>query len=142
MTKSPGSRPCFAGQRAGSPRAVRVVERGGKRLVVRRCPSAGQRVLLLEAHATAPQPHSLECLGLSRREAEVLVWIADGKTNREIGSILGTSNRTVGKHAERIFQKLGVETRTAAAALAIQAGGGQIASDNFRVSSGTVVRPH
>src|SRR5207245_1779222 len=92
-----------------------VVEREGKRLVVRLCRSAEQRVLLLESYTTAPQPQVLECLGLSRREAEVLVWIAEGKTNREIATILGASNRTVGKHAERIFQKLGVETRTAAA---------------------------
>lgn len=54
-------------------------------------------------------------LGLTRRETEVLTWVSDGKTNTEIGAILGTSPRTVQKHLEHIFEKLGVETRTAAA---------------------------
>lgn len=53
--------------------------------------------------------------GLSPREAEVLAWVANGKTNAEIGTILRISSRTVGKHLERIYQKLGVETRMAAA---------------------------
>lgn len=59
--------------------------------------------------------------GLTRREAEVLFWIANGKTNREIGEILGMSPRTANKHLEAIFPKLGVENRTAAAARAIRA---------------------
>ncbi len=58
-------------------------------------------------------------LPLTGREAEVLRWIAAGKTNREIGQILGTSPRTVNKHLEQIFKKLGVENRTAAAAKAL-----------------------
>ncbi len=53
--------------------------------------------------------------GLTPREAEVLGWLAKGKTNRDIGQILALSPRTVNKHLEHIFQKLGVETRTAAA---------------------------
>ena len=56
--------------------------------------------------------------GLTVRESEVLVWIARGKANRDIGEILGLSARTVNKHLEHIFEKLGVETRTAAANLA------------------------
>lgn len=56
-----------------------------------------------------------EHLGLTRREVEVLTLVADGKTNAEIGMILGTSSRTIQKHLEHIFEKLGVETRTAAA---------------------------
>ena len=54
---------------------------------------------------------------LTAREAEVLYWVVKGKTNRDIGDILGTSPRTVTKHLEHVFEKLGVETRTAAAAL-------------------------
>jgi len=54
---------------------------------------------------------------LTAREAEVLVWVARGKTNRDIGDILGMSPRTVTKHMEHILPKLGVETRTAAAGL-------------------------
>lgn len=55
---------------------------------------------------------------LTARESEVLLWVARGKTNRDIADILGMSPRTVNKHLEHIFEKLGVETRTAAAAAA------------------------
>jgi DNA-binding response OmpR family regulator len=54
---------------------------------------------------------------LTPREMDVLAWIARGKTNRDIAEILGMSPRTVNKHLEHIFVKLGVETRAAAAAL-------------------------
>ncbi len=56
---------------------------------------------------------------LTAREAEVLYWVVKGKVNRDIGDILGTSPATVKKHLERIYVKLGVETRTAAAGLAM-----------------------
>jgi len=59
-------------------------------------------------------------LSLTPREAEVLQWISQGKSNRDIGDILGLSPRTVNKHLEQIFTKLGVENRTAAAALAVR----------------------
>ena len=62
------------------------------------------------------QPESLAPSRLSRREAEVLGWVAQGKTNKEIGVILELSPRTVQKHLEHIYQKIGVESRTAAAA--------------------------
>jgi len=55
---------------------------------------------------------------LTAREAEVMVWVARGKTNRDIAEILGMSPRTVNKHLEHIYEKLGVETRTAAVAAA------------------------
>ena len=57
-------------------------------------------------------------LALTEREAEVLTWIARGKPNRDISEILGISPRTVNKHLERIFIKMGIETRSAAAAQA------------------------
>jgi DNA-binding CsgD family transcriptional regulator len=60
---------------------------------------------------------SLGALGLSDREAEVMTWIAQGKTNGETARILTLSRRTVEKHLEHIYSKLGVETRMAAAAL-------------------------
>jgi DNA-binding response OmpR family regulator/DNA-binding CsgD family transcriptional regulator len=60
-------------------------------------------------------------LGLTSRESEVLSWISKGKTNRDIAQILGLSPRTIDKHLEQIYAKLGVENRTAAAALAAQA---------------------
>ncbi len=53
-------------------------------------------------------------LALTPREREVLDWVAGGKTNRDIAAIVGASPRTVEKHLERIYEKLGVETRTAA----------------------------
>ena len=56
---------------------------------------------------------------LTAREAEVLLWVVRGKTNRDVGEILGTAPRTITKHMEHILQKLGVETRTAAAALVL-----------------------
>ena len=57
-------------------------------------------------------------LALTVREAEVMAWVARGKTNRDVAEILGMSPRTVNKHLEHIYEKLGVETRTAAAAAA------------------------
>jgi DNA-binding response OmpR family regulator/DNA-binding CsgD family transcriptional regulator len=60
-----------------------------------------------------------QAFGLTAREAEVLYWVVKGKINRDIGDILGSSPATVKKHLERIHAKMGVETRTAAAAMAI-----------------------
>jgi DNA-binding response OmpR family regulator/DNA-binding CsgD family transcriptional regulator len=60
-------------------------------------------------------------LALTTREAEVLIWIARGKSNRDISEILNISPRTVNKHLEQIFTKLGVENRASAAALAVGA---------------------
>ncbi len=59
-------------------------------------------------------------LGLTEREAEVLLWISYGKSNADISDVLAISPRTVQKHLERIYEKLGVETRAAAAAIAIR----------------------
>ena len=63
-----------------------------------------QRSRLAEAYAR-----------LTRREKDVLAWVAEGKANAEIGQILATRTRTVAKHLKHIFTKLGVESRTAAA---------------------------
>jgi CheY-like chemotaxis protein/DNA-binding CsgD family transcriptional regulator len=59
------------------------------------------------------------CFKLTAREAEVLYWVVKGKINRDIGDILGASPATVKKHLERVYAKLGVETRTAAAGMAM-----------------------
>lgn len=59
---------------------------------------------------------------LTPREAEVFCWLARGKTNAEIGFILGMSPRTVQKHLEHIYRKLGVETRMAAVLLVLAKG--------------------
>jgi DNA-binding CsgD family transcriptional regulator len=66
-------------------------------------------------------PEPLETrFGLTPREAEVLIWVAQGKTNPEVATILGIRPYTVRTHLERIFVKLGVETRHAAGLLAIE----------------------
>ncbi|MBS3963230.1 MAG: response regulator transcription factor [Methylomonas sp.] len=63
-------------------------------------------------------------LKLTPREAEILMWIGRGKTNKEIGIILDSSPRTINKHLEHIFEKLGVSTRSAAVAMAFNDIGG------------------
>jgi DNA-binding NarL/FixJ family response regulator len=75
-------------------------------------------VMREESEQVAMEALSL-AFGLTAREAEVLYWVAQGKTNRDIGDILGASPATAKKHLERIFAKLGVETRTAAAGMAM-----------------------
>ena len=96
-----------------------VVERNGRRLFIRLLNSdaSGGQMLIMQEHAGL-SVRPLERLGLTTRQAEVLLWVAQGKTNPEIGQILGLSAGTVHKHTEHIFAKLGVETRTAAAARA------------------------
>ncbi len=98
------------------PRKPLVVKKNGRRLIVRHLCEETQCLLLLDEHQTTPQPTALEPLGVTHREADVLHWVAQGKTDAEIGMILGLSPRTVQKHLERSYQKLGVENRTAAAA--------------------------
>lgn len=78
--------------------------------------SNGDMLIRVDEYREIDEPALLaETLALSPREAEVLVWIARGKSNRDVGEILDLSTRTVTKHVEQIFQKLGVENRTAAA---------------------------
>lgn len=85
------------------------------------CVYAGEYLLLLQKVATEPNVDAIrDDLGLTAREAEVLMWITRGKTNRDIGLILGSSPRTVNKHLEHIFEKLGVSTRAAAVSVAMQ----------------------
>jgi len=76
------------------------------------------RSALLQDEAPPLNVEALSALGLSRRESEVLAWVAQGKTNSEIAAALGINLGTVKKHLVHIFHKLRVETRTAAAALA------------------------
>lgn len=76
-----------------------------------------RELLLLLEETPDPAMPSLAQYQLTPRELDVLSWVAKGKTNRDIAEILGMSPRTVNKHLEHIFVKLGVETRSAAAAL-------------------------
>src|SRR5208283_1127085 len=98
-----------------------VIERAGNRLTVHLLSKPEQNFLVLEEHRGAIDPAALSSLPLSQRESEILAYVAAGKTNREIGTILGISSRTVSKHVEHILERLGVETRTAAAAAALEA---------------------
>jgi len=95
-----------------------VVNRQNRRLVVRLLFEDRSRVLVLKE---GPQTLSIDALGLTRRQTEVAACLALGRTNTEIAAILRVRPRTVGKHLEQIYRKLGVETRTAAAARVIDA---------------------
>lgn len=80
---------------------------------------ANEFLLRLARDSSSDSPAELSKeLGLTGREGEVLSWLSKGKTNRDIAQILGLSPRTVDKHLEQIYSKLGVENRTAAAAVA------------------------
>jgi DNA-binding NarL/FixJ family response regulator len=61
----------------------------------------------------------LQKLGLTPREAEVLLWVAQGKSNLDIATILGTTENTVKKHLQNLFEKLGVDSRNAATVVAL-----------------------
>lgn len=99
------------------PRPLLEVEREGKRLVVRLLTDQdGPLLLLLEEQRTLLSPTLLAPLGLTKRENEILYWVAQGKTNKEVALRLGLSPHTVRTRLENIYGKLGVETRTAAAA--------------------------
>jgi DNA-binding NarL/FixJ family response regulator len=78
----------------------------------------GESMLLLTLTPDSDAAQRLRDIALTPRETEVLSWLAKGKTNRDIADILGMSHRTVNKHLEHVFEKLGVETRSAAAAIA------------------------
>jgi DNA-binding CsgD family transcriptional regulator len=87
------------------------------------CEHSAEYLLFLSKRQETWDTEALrESLGLTGREAEILMWISRGKTNKEVGIILGSSPRTVNKHLEHIFEKLGVSTRAAAVAKAFQSG--------------------
>lgn len=86
-------------------------------LVVRGCKYASDVILMFEEKVEPFPLSALIRLGLAQRESEILSWVVQGKTNPEIGTILGISPRTVQKHLERVYSRLGVENRHAAMAL-------------------------
>ncbi len=99
-----------------------TIAQGARRLVftVADARDAQQWTIVLREESEAAQVERLVALlRLTQREAEVLNWVIKGKTNRDIGDILGMSPRTVNKHLEHVFEKLSVETRGAAAAHAL-----------------------
>jgi len=90
-------------------------------LVVRGCECASDLILMFKEKAAFFPLSALIRLGLTQRESEILSWVAQGKTNPEIGTILGISPRMVQKHLERVYSRLGVENRHAAMALVHEA---------------------
>ncbi len=108
---------------AGQDSRPLVVSRAASRLV---CSLQGRTldedwlVVLREVSDAATIEATMQAFGLTLRESEVLYWVVKGKTNRDIGDILGSSPATVKKHLEHVYAKLGVETRTAAAGMALQ----------------------
>ena len=106
---------------AGKASGERLLRMADRELQLWLTPSQmpGEYILLLDERPLAAPRASLgQAYQLTERECEVLLWLAKGKTNRDIGDILGISPRTVNKHLEHIYIKLGVETRAAAASLA------------------------
>jgi DNA-binding NarL/FixJ family response regulator len=108
----------------GSKAAIMTALPGHDQLRLQYMGTLGANEFLLrlakDSGAETPAEFSSE-LGLTTREGEVLSWLSKGKTNRDIAQILGLSPRTVDKHLEQIYSKLGVENRTAAAAIAVNA---------------------
>ena len=110
--------------KAGSKATIMTALPGNDQLRLQFMGKLGANEFLLrlakDSSTETPAEFSSE-LGLTTREGEVLSWLAKGKTNRDIAQILGLSPRTVDKHLEQIYSKLGVENRTAAAAIAVNA---------------------
>lgn len=102
----------------GAPPSVIVVE--GRRLEVAHLGTTGREAYFRLSESLQGREADIlrSALQLTQREAEVLVWVAHGKPNRDISEILNISPRTVNKHLEQVFAKLGVENRAAAAAIA------------------------
>jgi len=97
------------------PKPLRRQTDEGTLTVTLACLGEDSATLIFSEQPFTPRKDIPASAQLTQREREVLHWIREGKRNREIATILGLSPRTVGKHLENVFSKLGVETRTAAA---------------------------
>ncbi len=105
---------------AGTNEGHRLLADGVQLTLSRLASDPGGTTLLLRRRAASPTPAALAArFALTAREADVLYWVACGKTNRDVGEILHMSPRTVDKHLQHVFSKLNVETRTAAASLVL-----------------------
>jgi len=119
-------------QRGDAPRPLVLSQGEGARLTLRLHQQTGDNesasstdseewagddwlIVMREVSDQAVMQAMRDIFALTLREAEVLYWVVKGKTNKDVGDILGSSPMTVKKHLERVFVKLGVETRTAAA---------------------------
>jgi DNA-binding NarL/FixJ family response regulator len=113
-------RQMLALRHGGATRAQCMINIGGVQLECAMLSPIGPDELLFRLSEKRAEEEGavLLQLGVTSRESEVLLWLSRGKSNREIGEILGISPRTVNKHLEQIFIKLGVENRASAAARA------------------------
>jgi DNA-binding NarL/FixJ family response regulator len=137
-------------QRGAAPSGV-AVELGGRRLEFTFLSATGPDELLFcltESVQNGEHGTLQKALMLTAREAEVLLWISRGKSNRDVAQILEISPRTINKHLERIFEKLGVENRASAAVHAVRALNANLQADyassnmpSRTMKSTTVSRP-
>ncbi|WP_163264721.1 DNA-binding response regulator [Chelativorans alearense] len=100
-----------------------ILSRNGKKVECRIVGGVGgaeRLIRLIDREAGTDEERLAAAFDLSLRAAEVLLWITHGKSNKEIAEILDLSPRTVNKHLEQIFNKLGVENRTAAATMSVR----------------------
>jgi len=97
-----------------------IVERADRRLVVNLVAERSLTILILAEQNKPLCPESLRGLGLTTREAQVMNFVIQGKTNWEIAQILEMSRRTVDKHMEHILENLAAENRTTAIRIAME----------------------
>ena len=117
----PNARPWLAGCLSGSAASpLSIADRAGTVHVLSFIGATGDEILLrlTRDDSAAGLQRLVTRLRITNREAEVLLWLSRGKSSRDIGEILGLSPRTVTKHLEGIYAKLGVENRTAASVVA------------------------
>lgn len=100
-----------------------LVPKGEAQLLMRVAQLGVERAhcLVLEVGRRCKRASALPGWGLTKRQAEVLKWLVHGKSNAEIGAILGRKSDTVAKHLQGVFDKLGVDNRSGAIAFAWQA---------------------
>lgn len=94
-----------------------IINRPSAHLTIRYMRDGTCSVVLFDEHLLELPADRLVSFGLTPRETEVLRWLAQGKSNFEIATILNISSRTVSKHLERVYLHLGVENRHAAVAM-------------------------
>jgi DNA-binding CsgD family transcriptional regulator len=104
-----------AGRRPGAAGSLTRHVIGNRDAIAIHAPTPGNTLFMFASH---PGSTTTNAASLTRREAEILHWIGEAKTNADIAQLLGISTRTVDKHCESLFAKIGVETRLAAALLA------------------------
>src|SRR5687768_11986295 len=104
---------------SSSPPSRFILDRGGTQLCFQMIYREPKSICLLLEQGAKPDALSSSRGLLTQRQIEVLAWVARGKTNAEIAKILSLKTGTIGKYLERIFPKLGVENRTAAASFVL-----------------------